>query len=130
MGMITVINAPFQRRYCMADGIVYVDEADGVKRVMNNMKLYLKLLTKFRNENNLNDLNAQIDAGDLEKAQTAAHTVKGLAGNLSLLELHKHCLAVETGLKAGTADPSAVAALNACFAETLTAIDGVLAKNA
>jgi HPt (histidine-containing phosphotransfer) domain-containing protein len=71
----------------MADEKVYVDEADGVKRVMNNLKLYMKLLAKFRNENNLDELNTLLKAGDLEKAQGAAHTIKGLAGNLSLVEL-------------------------------------------
>ncbi|MDR2516661.1 MAG: Hpt domain-containing protein [Spirochaetaceae bacterium] len=114
----------------MADGIVYVDEADGVKRVMNNMKLYVKLLTKFRAENNLNELNTLLNEGNLEKAQTAAHTIKGLAGNLSLIELHKKALEVETQIKGGAVDPAVQAAINACFAETITAIDQVLAKNA
>jgi HPt (histidine-containing phosphotransfer) domain-containing protein len=114
----------------MADEKIYVDEADGVKRVMNNLKLYIKLLTKFRNENNLDDLNAQISAGDLEKAQAAAHTIKGIAGNLSFIELQKQSLEVETQIKAKSVDPAAVESLNACFAATLAAVDQVLAKNA
>ena len=114
----------------MADGIVYVDEADGGKRGMNNMKLYIKLLTKFRTENNLDELNAFLDAGDLEKAQTVAHTIKGLAGNLSLVELHKKALEVETQIKGGAVDPASRASINACFAETIAAIEQVLAKNA
>ncbi|MDR1909814.1 MAG: Hpt domain-containing protein [Spirochaetaceae bacterium] len=114
----------------MADEKVYVDEADGVKRVMNNLKLYVKLLAKFRNENNLDDLNTHLKAGDLEKAQGAAHTIKGLAGNLSLLELQKQALEIETQIKAKSVDPATVESLNVCFAETLAAVDQVLAKNA
>jgi HPt (histidine-containing phosphotransfer) domain-containing protein len=112
----------------MADDRVYVDEADGIKRVMNNVKLYVKLLTKFRNENNLNDLNSSLDSGDLEKAQAAVHTIKGIAANLSFTALFQQALEVETRIKDKAVDQRAVDSLNAIFAETLTEIDKVLAK--
>jgi HPt (histidine-containing phosphotransfer) domain-containing protein len=114
----------------MADDKVYVDENDGVKRVMNNAKLYVKLLTKFRNENNLNDLNALLGSGDLEKAQGAAHTIKGIAANLSLTALFQQTLEVETQIKGKAVDQGAVDSLNAVFTETLAAVDKVLAKYA
>jgi HPt (histidine-containing phosphotransfer) domain-containing protein len=114
----------------MADIKVYVDEADGIKRVMNNAKLYTKLLTKFRNENNLNELNASLGSGDLEKAQGAAHTIKGIAANLSLSALFKQTLEVETQIKNKAVDQGAVDSLNAIFTETLTEVDKVLAKYA
>jgi HPt (histidine-containing phosphotransfer) domain-containing protein len=114
----------------MADDKVYVAEADGIKRVMNNAKLYVKLLTKFKNENNLNDLNSFLDAGDLEKAQNAAHTIKGIAANLSLMALFQQTLEVETQIKNKAVDQGAVDSLNAIFTETLTEVDKVLAKYA
>ena len=114
----------------MADDRVYVNEVDGIKRVMNNVKLYVKLLTKFRNENNLNDLNSFLGAGDLEKAQAAAHTIKGIAGNLSLTALFQQTLEVETQIKNKAVDQGALDSLNAIFDETLAEVDKVLAKHA
>jgi HPt (histidine-containing phosphotransfer) domain-containing protein len=114
----------------MADDRVYVDEANGIKRVMNNAKLYVKLLTKFRNENNLDDLNGSLGSGDLEKAQVAAHTIKGIAANLSFTALFQQALEVETQIKNKAVDQAAVDSFNAIFADTLTEIDKVLAKYA
>jgi len=113
----------------MADNVVYIDFADGVKRVMNNIKLYTKLLTKFRNDTNLNDLEAAFAAGDMEKARNAAHTIKGLAANLSLMELYKQSLALETQIKGGAVEPSQVDTVKTAFAITLQEIDKVITEN-
>ena len=77
----------------MAD-VVYINEEEGKKRVMNNAKLYARLLTKFKADTNLNDLLACVGAQDWEKAQAAAHTIKGIAANLSLTELFNQSLDV------------------------------------
>ena len=113
----------------MADDVVYIDFADGVKRVMNNTKLYTKLLAKFKNDTKLDDLEAAIKAGDLEKARNSAHTLKGLAANLSLAELFKQSLALETQIKAGSADPAQLEVLKTVFATTLQEIEKVITEN-
>ena len=110
------------------DGIVYVDQEDGVKRVMNNRMLYVRLLTKFKAETNLNELRAALDAADYERAQAAAHTLKGVAANLSLAELYKQALNVETQIKAGAVAADALDTLDDCFEETLSAVDRVIAQ--
>ncbi|MDR0761331.1 MAG: Hpt domain-containing protein [Treponema sp.] len=110
----------------MADDVVYVNAAEGQKRVMNNAKLYHRLLAKFKAENNLNDLAAALNAGDYEKARAAAHTIKGIAANLSFSELYKQLLAVETQIKGKSVAPGAMDTLSACFTATLEAIDKVL----
>jgi HPt (histidine-containing phosphotransfer) domain-containing protein len=114
----------------MAEGIagVYVNVEEGMKRVMNNAKLYVKLLTKFKTDTNLDKLLAGLEAQDYEKAQVAAHTIKGVAGNLSLSELFAQALAVETQIKARSVDSGTVESLKACFAETLVNIDKVIAQ--
>jgi HPt (histidine-containing phosphotransfer) domain-containing protein len=114
----------------MVDNIVYVDAVEGQKRVMNNVKLYHRLLTKFKTENNLDELTVALNAGDYEKAQVAAHTIKGIAANLSLSELYKQSLDVETQIKGKSVVPGAMDTLSACFAATLDAIDKVLDQNA
>jgi HPt (histidine-containing phosphotransfer) domain-containing protein len=113
--------------YSMAD-VIYIDEADGIKRVMNNAKLYVKLLTKFKADTTLSDLSAALVAEDYEKAQVAAHTIKGLAGNLSLLELQKQALEIEGQIKAKAITPGAVDTIVSCHTETLAAVDKVIAK--
>jgi len=113
----------------MADNVVYIDFADGVKRVMNNVKLYVKLLTKFKTDTKLDNLETAIAANDMEKARNAAHTLKGLSANLSLTELNKQSLALETQIKAGAADPAQLNAVKTAFAITLQEIDKVITEN-
>ncbi|GHU97676.1 hypothetical protein FACS189483_04360 [Spirochaetia bacterium] len=110
------------------DGIVYVDQEDGIKRVMNNSALYARLLTKFKANTNLNEIRAALGAADYEQAQVAAHTIKGVAANLSLVELYKQLREVETQIKAGAVAADALDTLDDCFAKTLGAVDTVIAQ--
>jgi len=112
----------------MAD-VIYVDFADGVKRVMNNTKLYVKLLTKFRNDTKLDNLEATLVVGDLEGAQGAAHTIKGVAANLSLAELYKQTLELETQIKAKSVNPAQMETVKSVFAATIQEVDKVIANN-
>jgi HPt (histidine-containing phosphotransfer) domain-containing protein len=113
----------------MSDAVVYLDIADGVKRVMNNTKLYFKLLAKFKDETTLNDLETALAAGEMEKAQNAAHTIKGVAGNLSLTELFKQCLELESQIKAKAPSPSQIETVKTVFAATMREVDKVVAEN-
>jgi len=114
----------------MADNVILIDFEDGIKRVMNNKKLFIKLLTKFKDGTNLDDLTASLAAGDMEKAQADAHTIKGLAANLSLSELFKQCLELETQIKAKAPAPGQLDMVKNAFAQTLQEIDKVIAENA
>jgi len=113
----------------MAD-VVYINEEDGKKRVMNNGKLYAKLLTKFKTDTNLNDLVTFAGAQDWENAQAAAHTIKGIAANLSLTELFNQSLDVETQIKGKSLKPESLESLKLCFSDTLIAIEKVIAQYA
>jgi HPt (histidine-containing phosphotransfer) domain-containing protein len=113
----------------MADEVVYVNFDEGVKRVMNNAKLYVKLLGKFRTDTNLNDLDAALGAGDMEKAQIAAHTLKGVAANLSLTELFKQSLELETQIKSQAVDPGRHETVKTVFAQTQQEVDKVIAQH-
>ena len=113
----------------MGDDMVYINFPDGVKRVMNNVKLYTKLLAKFKADTNLDDLEAAIAAGDMEKAKTAAHTIKGVAANLSLTELFNQSLELETQIKAGSPKPEQMETVKAVFDATMKKIEEVTADN-
>ena len=113
----------------MADNVVYIDFNEGVKRVMNNAKLYTKLLTKFKTDTNINDLSSSLAAGDLEKAQVQAHTIKGVSANLSLTELFKQVLELETQIKAKSVNPNQMEVVKTVFAATIQEVERVIAQN-
>ena len=113
----------------MAD-VVYINDAEGKKRVLNNGKLYAKLLTKFKTETKIDGLISAVEDQDWNNAQTAAHTIKGLAANLSLTELFNQFLDIETQIKGKSVKSETLENLKTCFAETLVAIDRVIAENA
>ena len=113
----------------MAD-VVYINEAEGTKRVMNNGKLYAKLLTKFKSDTNMSALLTSADSQDWEKAQNAAHALKGLAANLSLEELFNKSLDIETQIKGKSVKSDSIESLKACYAETLIQMDKVIAEYA
>ena len=112
----------------MAD-VVYINEEEGKKRVMNNGKLYAKLLTKFKADTNLSDLLDHAEAQDWAKAQVSVHTLKGIAANLSLTELFNRSLDVETQIKGKALKPGSLEELKTCFTETIIQVDKVIAKN-
>jgi HPt (histidine-containing phosphotransfer) domain-containing protein len=113
----------------MADEVVYINVQEGAKRVMNNVKLYVKFLGKFKDGTSLDELEAALAAGDLEKAQGAAHTVKGVAANLSLSELFKQTLELENQIKAKSVDLSQLETVKSVFSRTLEEVDKVIAQN-
>jgi HPt (histidine-containing phosphotransfer) domain-containing protein len=113
----------------MAD-VVYINEEDGIKRVMNNTKLYAKLLAKFMDDPNLSEIDSALAAGDMAKAQSHTHTLKGLAANLSLTELFNQSLQLETQIKAGSVNPEQLALLKSVNTQTLTEVERVIAKYA
>jgi HPt (histidine-containing phosphotransfer) domain-containing protein len=112
----------------MAD-LVYVNFEEGVNRVMNNAKLYIKLITKFKTENNLNDLSAALGANDYEKAQVAAHTMKGIAANLSLTELFEKSKEIEAQIKEKSVQAGELEKVQAVFDETIKEVEKVIAQH-
>ena len=109
---------------------VYINEEEGKKRVMNNGKLYAKLLTKFKTDTNLNDLADFVESQNWEKAQVIIHTIKGIAANLSLTELFNQAIDVEAQIKGKSLKQESFEGLKACFTETLIQVDKVIARNA
>ena len=110
--------------------VVYINEVEGKKRVLNNGKLYARLLTMFKADTNMKDLIISAEAQDWEKAQISAHTLKGNAANLSLTELFNQSLEVEMQIKGKALKNESLEKLKACFDETLIQLDKVIAQNA
>jgi len=113
----------------MAD-VVYINIEDGLKRVMNNTKLYAKLLTKFKEDQNIKTIETALAAGNLQGAQVATHTLKGLSANLSITELNKHVVELEAQIKAGSVKPDQYGIVKSVYDQSMTEIDKVIAQYA
>ena len=61
-----------------------VDYDATLRRFAGTIALYLRVLGMLPNDKSLEKLGAAIDSGDLDSAFEAAHTLKGVAGNLGL----------------------------------------------
>lgn len=66
-----------------------VEIDSGLERFMGNETLYEKFLKRFCEDSAYADLTAAISEQNCEKAFTAAHTLKGVCGNLSMIKLEE-----------------------------------------
>jgi len=107
----------------------FIDFEDGVKRVMNNKAFFIKMLVKFKDDPNIKNLEAALAANDYEKAQVAAHTLKGLSGNLSLTELFKQSREIEAQIKTKSVNPGQLDILKDIYTQTLVEIEKVITEN-
>jgi two-component system, sensor histidine kinase and response regulator len=75
-----------------------IDIQTGLKTTYNNAKLFRKLLTKFTdNQKNFEkDFYHALKNTDMEESSRLAHTLKGVAGNLGMIELQQTTLLLET----------------------------------
>ena len=71
-----------------------------MERFLNNEALYVRLLGKLFPNEELRRLGAAMEAGDQDGAFKAAHTLKGVAGNLGLTPLYETLCAIVERLRA------------------------------
>ncbi|MBK5254253.1 MAG: Hpt domain-containing protein [Peptostreptococcaceae bacterium] len=64
-----------------------VDIEDVKKRFVEDEEFYRECLDMFCDDNSLEQLKLAIDKGEIQEAFNAAHTIKGIAGNLGLTPL-------------------------------------------
>ena len=74
------------RREQLEGAGICVEQA--LERMMGSEALLERLLGKFLEDRNLPALREALAAGDTEGAFTAAHTLKGVCGNLSMAALY------------------------------------------
>ena len=64
-----------------------IDYDDGVKRLMGNSMIFEKCLMKFPADDSFSKLKRELENANCEEAFKAAHTLKGVAANLSMTRL-------------------------------------------
>ena len=85
------------------------DTAAGLGRCMNNEAFYLRLVGMALSDGSFDRLSAAVAAGDGKAAFEAAHSLKGVLGNLSLTPLLEPASAITELLRAdGAADVTAL----------------------
>jgi len=72
-----------------ASYLPHINAEEGIKRIMNNKKLYVSMLTRFKLDEMTAALLEAISSNDAEKIVFAAHALKGAAGNLGLPTLQE-----------------------------------------
>ncbi|MCB6200470.1 Hpt domain-containing protein [Extibacter muris] len=77
------------------------DYAGAMGRFMNNEGLYVRLLGMLFQDDNLENLGAALEMNDLGTAFEAAHTLKGVVGNLGLTPLYQALEKLVEPLRAG-----------------------------
>lgn len=82
-----------------------IDYAEAMERFGGNATLFERLALKFLNDPHFGALEEALAAGDAETAYREAHSLKGVAGNLSFTELYEASSRVSDALKKG--DPAA-----------------------
>jgi len=105
-----------------------LDVADGIARVMNNKKLYLRLIGGFKGPKMAEDIVLAVESGDHDKVQQAAHALKGVCANLGMLDLTEVTLLIETRAKAEESAAELMPELNKAMDEAMAAIGRMLAE--
>ena len=78
-----------------------IDLDSGLARVGGNMTLFKRLLGKYADGGYIEKLLAHIADGDIGGASADAHTIKGVAANLSLMAVNAAAVELEHALKNG-----------------------------
>jgi HPt (histidine-containing phosphotransfer) domain-containing protein len=76
---------------------------DAMTRIDDNVDLYKRLALKYLANDNYVDFIAAMDVRDYDSAYKAIHTLKGVAGNLSFVDLYKTASIISEQLKQGEA---------------------------
>jgi len=103
----------------------YIDVDDALKRVANNMDLLKKLLGRFLGGDHIEPLEEALGKGDVEESVRLAHTLKGVAANLSLIKLRDICADLEHHIKDGTPYDECLEELKQAYITTAAHINEV-----
>ena len=113
--------------------IAGVNQADGLKRVAGNRRLYRDLLGQFaaKQGHATRQISAAIKSGNLKLAERIAHTVKGVAGNIGIGEVESAAQRLEKAVREGSDSvPALLQEFAASLSTQVQAIEGALRKSA
>ena len=107
----------------------YINLQEALHRVMEKSALYSKLLKTFVKNTYIEQLRFELETNDLKNAQKTAHTIKGIAGNLSLTKLYNTIINLEEKLKEKSQYEQEMQEVEATLAKTLEFANMVLEES-
>lgn len=84
-----------------SENTLVIDYVDAMDRFGDNEALYKRLAGKFTNDTHFAELQEALDHDDIDAAYHAAHSLKGVAGNLSFAQLYHLSSIVSKALENG-----------------------------
>lgn len=78
-----------------------IDYVDAMDRFGDNDALYKRLAGKFTTDTHFAELEEALACNDIDAAYRAAHSLKGVAGNLSFAQLYQLSSIVSKALETG-----------------------------
>lgn len=78
-----------------------IDYADAMDRFGGNAELFERLALKFLDDPHFEALERSLSEGNVETAYHEAHSLKGVAGNLSFKDLYEAASRLSEALKSG-----------------------------
>ncbi len=109
-------------------GIAGLDVNGALARLLGNRALYQRLLEQLAYGDMANSaatVTERLAVSDLEGAERAAHSLKGVAGTLGATELERRARTLEEGLRAGR-DANDIATMRVSMAEELSRLVAAL----
>lgn len=101
-----------------------IDCNEGLRRFGGDKKTYEELLRMMLEDPSYTKMLAALDAGDTRKAFEAAHSLKGVSGNLSMVRLHADILPLVEELRHDSLEkvPDLLPPVQASYEEALAGI--------
>ena len=109
----------------MDNSVINIEE--GLKRVMNNKKLYHRLLGKFSGKKLADEIVLAIEKEDYIEISKGTHALRGVSANLAMPSLTNVAERIEAMAKAEISPAELVNELNNAVESVETAIAAILA---
>lgn len=106
----------------------YIDIETGLARIRGNKALFAKMLGMYLSSKEFDHLEQCLAEGNMEEAVKAAHTLKGMTGNLSLEKVYQLSTQLMNMLRDGAYDESVMNELREANEKTKEYIDIVTAE--
>ena len=84
-----------------------IDADEGIERFGGNTEIYEKFLNRFPDDPYYHQMCEAIERRDIQTAFSAAHSLKGAVGNLSMNRLYRDMCPLVEELRAGASDKAA-----------------------
>lgn len=104
--------------------MTYFNSEFALTQLNGNNELLCRLLTKFNTDygNAQQDIQTYLDSNNTDSASLLIHTIKGVAGNLGMIQLHELASAFEPKCKNAAATASEIADFGTTMTATIAAI--------